>query len=146
MAQLVVSNLGEVELLDLAVRRAAGSPRGWKLHLYKNDYTPNRDTALADLTESTFPAYAPVDLDDSLWTDPVTNGFTATSQYSTGPVVWTPSSNTGETVYGLYVTFDGETKLLWSQRLFVPFAPTTLFPVTLLLMFASKSQSEPAPP
>lgn len=145
MPDLVVSNEGEVELLDLAVRRTETASRGWTLNLYQNDVTPNRDTVLAAFVESTFPSYLPVDLIDSLWQPPFSSSGIARTQYTPDPVVWTPGSDTGEPVYGFFLTFAGGTKLLWSQRLDAAVVPTTLVPVTLLLLFAARSESQPPP-
>lgn len=145
MPDLVVSNLGEVALLNLTLRLTAVESRGWRIHLYQNDYTPTRSFTIADLVESTFPSYLPKDLDDGTWSSAITSGGQAISQYGTDPLVWTPSSDTGEPVYGFYVTDSTDMVALWAQRLDTPITPTTLIPVTLLLSFAGRSQSEPSP-
>jgi len=61
----VLVNEGEKEALGRWVNK--NTPDDLVLHLYTNDLTPDEDTALGDLTESTGAGYSPVTLTGANW-------------------------------------------------------------------------------
>lgn len=73
-----------------------------QLHLFKNSYTPVVGTLLSDLTEATFPGYAPINL--TLGSTPTINGSDQ-GQYQWLANTWTCSTTFGgETEVGWYIT------------------------------------------
>lgn len=100
---------GQEDLLNL-LRHS--SP---KLRLYKNDYTPDNDAALGNLTEADFDGYAAV--------DPANFGapFTENTRKAIlgGPFAWIKQAGmNNNTVFGYYITImdQGVEKLLFVQR------------------------------
>lgn len=146
VADLVVSNEGERYLLALALGRVVYNPaEPFVCHVYTNDYTPNRDVELGDLTEGAWPGYAAQELDASGWTDPQTLDGQAVSWYHPAPVEFTFTSGTA-TAYGFYVTDYAGTTLLWVQRFDAPLIGNSSVPIPVRPAFGARSQSEPSPP
>lgn len=145
MPGLVVSPDGELELLARLLYHTVWVDRGWSLHLFKNDYVPNRDTELADLTEADYSGYARVDLDEDGWGEPDQIAGAAVSYYGTDFEYFFTAAGS-QLVYGYYLTFDSQTKLLWSQRFDVsPVSVSTTVPAMVWPVLTGRSQLEPPP-
>lgn len=110
--QLVVPDLGE-KFLVLQMLREDASALPLRLRLFKNDIGIGSGTVIGDMVDADFDGYAQVDLDPALWTDPITIGGRAQSQYATAAQSWTNEGVTGQTVYGYYVCDYAGTVLLW---------------------------------
>lgn len=91
---------------------------GAKLMLFQNDFTPDRNTLIADLTVATFGGYAPVTL--ATWGAPfVPPGEQPRIQHASKQ--FTPNSGvTPNTIYGWGITNTGGTTLLIAVRLDAP--------------------------
>lgn len=76
-----------------------------KYRLFKNDIAVDKNTVLADLTESTFEGYAP--LDAVVEPDPTVNGSDE-AQSLGDELQWPSDADTDppEQAFGLYVTYD----------------------------------------
>ncbi len=143
MPDIIVPFEGEIALLDTLLRATDFSSREWFLHLYQNDFGPVRNTVVADFVESTFPGYAPLELVDSTWLDPIIIGTVASTTYGAGPVTFTPEYDTGEPVFGYYVTTASGALCLWCQRFDFSTIPTTLAPVIFRPVLTLKSLFQP---
>ena len=142
MATLVVSNVGERYLLDHVLSVPWSSGDSWTIHLYKNNFTPNKDMVLSDFTEATFGSYAAKTLTRATWTPAVTFSGIAISFYGTLPLTWTSSSGP-QTCYGYYVTEDAGGELLFAQAFDSPQIVTALAPALVLPQLTLHSESEP---
>jgi hypothetical protein len=72
----------------------------WQLLLWTNDYTPDIDTVLSDLTEATWMGYNRVQLDRSVWTTPLVQMGCATSTWGVSPIGFFNESGSPVTNYG----------------------------------------------
>lgn len=116
---LKMSDDGIKDKLEKA--RAAWNGTALRLHLFQNNLTPTTNTVIGDFTEATFAGYAAVDI--ITWSAPSVAAHVATI----GAAVRTFTRSTtgaGQTIYGYYVTNNGDTILWWSER--DPNAPITL--------------------
>lgn len=146
MADLVVSNEGERFLLALATGKTVYNPaEPWKCRIFTNDYTPDRDVVLADLTEGAWDGYAAEDLDGANWTDPETVDGQAVTWYEPAPVQFTVTSG-APVGYGYYVTDYTGSVLLWVQRFDSPQYGNYTYPINVRPALGARSQSEPSPP
>jgi len=77
--------------------------RDLRIHLYKNDVTPDKNTVLADLTESTFTGYA--NLDGTVFG--ATSHTGADESASDGPEMqWECTADgAAQQAFGMYTTF-----------------------------------------
>ena len=113
---LVVPDSTSLAVLQALVA-AKGLLDGAIVHLFQVDITPTRDTTLTELTdaEADFTGYAASAA--VVWGDPYyaesgqpyVPGDLKTFTVGAGPV-------TPNVIYGYYVTNDGATELLWSER------------------------------
>ena len=117
----------------------------WHLRLFKNDYTPNRDTVLADLVEADFDGYLPIEIDPTLWGAP-SSPFGAAVSYYDAFFLPFPCVSGSQVVYGYYLTFDNGAYLLWSQRWDAIQAATPSSPPQVWPVLTGRSASEPIPP
>lgn len=107
---VVVTNVGELELLDWILKSAGENT---VLRLYTNNYTPDATSVVGDFTEASFGGYAAQTLTRASWNAPYDDGGIGTMQY--GSVTsWTPT--TTQTIRGFYVTNTANTKVLWAQK------------------------------
>ncbi len=101
------------------------------VHLYTNNFTPDEDTVLSDLTEATFPGYNP-----SAWTfDLETFVAHVYRCFALANVFTRGAGGGGDMIYGYYVTDNTDTTLLWAERdpaapldMTIPGATYTVFP------------------
>jgi hypothetical protein len=122
---------GEREILRRALSPAAGDSSAFHLRLYKNNYSPVKDSTLGDFTEADFDGYAQQDVIPANWPAPTTAGGVAQSIY--GPGVLEFDCNSGsQNVYGYYVVDATGTIVLWAERL--PGAPVVASPTTPVLV------------
>lgn len=96
-----------------------------KLKLFSNDHTPGQTDTVASLTEVSGGGYAEITLTFANWT--ITEGDPSVAVY-TDFQDWNFTGTTSGpgTIYGYYITDDGETELLWEERFDpadVPFTP-----------------------
>lgn len=77
------------------------------LNLFQNDYTPNINTALGDLTVATFTGYAPVTL--TAWSAPFLDAGGLVSIISPLAVFRPTASTVQNVIYGWYLTEMGGT-------------------------------------
>ena len=104
---LVVPTASALTLLDSLL----GSMGIW-VHLYVNDVTLGPTTALSDLTEATWPGYAPVAV--GVWSPSIALGVGGVSwgdpiEWSLGSVI-VPAD-----VYGYYATLGKAGPLAWAE-------------------------------
>lgn len=146
MADVVVSNEGERILLGRALGKVVYDPlQPDRLCVYVNDYTPDRDVTLTNLTEGAWSGYVRHDLVAGDWTTPATVDGQAVAWYTPAPVSFVVSSGT-VTAYGYFVVDYTGTQLMWVQRFdSVQFANATT-PVVVRPALGARSQSEPLPP
>jgi len=85
-----------------------------RYHLFTNDFTPDRDTVLADLTEAAWTGYAYVDVAPG---DFATSGVAGHVGYiQAPPITFDNGSGADQSAYGYYVTNVAGTKLLAAAR------------------------------
>jgi len=133
---LVISNPGERLLLDWALRLSTAP--ALKLKLYSNDWTPDADTVVADLTECTFGGYSAHSLTRAAWIAATTD-TDGTAKTAQSAVNWTVSSSGN--VYGYWVETDEATPVLvWAERFGIPRAVESgdTFSLTPKLSFSSR--------
>lgn len=144
MPDIVVPDEGERELLArmLAPTEVDDSP--FILHLFTNDYTPHRETTLADFTEVVLAGYASVDLVNADWQTPVTVGGVARCVWGTSFTDFTVSGGSTP-VWGYYVSNFAENVCLWAQRFDAVKTLDALTPVSLIPVMRLHGEYEPAP-
>jgi hypothetical protein len=140
----VVPDLGEKQLLGVMLKTALLVDANWRLHLFQNNYSPNRVSEITDFVEANFDGYDVVELDRSVWLDPVSIGGVAYSTYGTSLVSWLATSGS-QTVYGYYVTDADDTVVLWAERTTTGTVVTTFTPFQMLPLMRLHSEFEPAP-
>jgi hypothetical protein len=141
----VVSNAGELWFLRRQLALASADPADPVLHVFSNNYTPNRDTVLADLVESAWPGYAPVTLLPATWTEPETVAGAAVSWYGSG-VVTIPATTGLASAWGGFVTDLAGALLLWSWRFDAVQSVASGTPCVLNVAMGTRSASEPVAP
>lgn len=88
------------------------------LHVYKNDYTPNDDTELADFIEANFAGYAAEQLDSAVYAITVPGPGTsipASAEYDDIEFA-SSAEQAANNNYGYYVTRRITGDLLWCER------------------------------
>lgn len=144
MPALVVPDEGELVLLERMLRLDEYTTQGFLIHLYTNDYTPNRESEYADFTEVVLAGYSAQALANADWNAPTTVGGVAQSVYGTGLVSFTVTGGTTP-VYGYFVTDEGETTCIWAQRFDALRTLDSGNPVQLIPILRLYSESQPAP-
>lgn len=142
---LVVTDLGEVEVLRWMLKTVPGNGDPLHLHLYKNDYTPDRSSLLGAFVEADFGSYSPADMARSGWQNPVSVNGVAYAFHGTDLVTWT-SSGASQMVYGYYVTGNDDAVALWAERFGTPITVTSVVPVQVWPYMRLHSEFEPPPP
>lgn len=97
------------------LKDALSTNEAYILKLYRNDYTPDDDSAPGSFTEANFTNYAAKTLTRALWNAAVTVSNKAESSYGSTPQSWTCGAS-GNTVYGYYVVGATSTIVLWAER------------------------------
>jgi hypothetical protein len=115
------------------------------IHLFKNDYHPNRVSLVLDFDECTFAGYLPKDLNRADWGVPVSVGGVALIFYGTAPLSWLASAGS-QVVYGYYVTTTDDSVCLWAERFDPIWTVTTTTPVPVTPFMRLHSELEPVPP
>lgn len=90
--------------------------------LYTNNTTPGTATVLGDFTEATFTGYAAVSGSGLTWSTPALSGHIG--QTNATNIVFNNTSGSPVTVYGVFVTDLGVTKLYFAER--DPAAPVSI--------------------
>jgi hypothetical protein len=110
---LVISNAGEVDLLDKMLKDALLVDEDYILRLYKNDYTPLSTSTTSDFTEANFTNYVAKTLTRASWSAASTVSNRAETSYS--KQTWT-CGTTGNTIYGYYLVGATSGTLLWAEK------------------------------
>jgi hypothetical protein len=142
---LVVPDLGEVEMLRWTLRADLTRTVNLTLHLFKNDYTPHRESVIGDFTEADFDGYAPVALDWGQWTGPNSVGGVAVSLYGSGFQTFTPATGTQD-IYGYYVTDAEDEICIWAERFPTVVVTDAAHPVQVQPVMRGHSEFEPESP
>jgi hypothetical protein len=108
-------------VLDFLKGATAGGGELFFIRLYKNDFSPNQNTVLADFVEASFPGYA-AKMIGADWPFPVTdaNGNAASTAKE---YIWTPfNQEDNQEVHGWYMTFQSTLvpSLLFAAERIVP--------------------------
>jgi hypothetical protein len=117
MSKLLVPQAGENILLNYLTGFTAGT--GTRIKAYKNNYIPVVGSLIGNFTECDFTGY----------TDVVTGTWVAAGPDGSGratasapQVAFTASgSAVGNTVYGVFITDNPATQVLWAERFDTPF-------------------------
>jgi len=112
---IVVTNEGELELLDKALKDALSTDESFSLRLFQNDYTPINTTTLTDFTEADFTSYARKTLTRAGWKAAALNASNEAEAEYSAEQSWTCGA-TGGDVYGYYVVGATSGKILWCER------------------------------
>lgn len=112
---LVVTNGGEVQLLNKMLKAALTSDENYVLKLFQNNVTPDSTFVPASLTEANFTNYAAKTLTRSNWNSATTISGKAVSSYGSNPQTWT-CGTTGNTVYGYWIEGATSGVCLWAER------------------------------
>jgi hypothetical protein len=114
---LVISNAGEVDLLDKMLKDALLVDEDYILRLYRNDYTPLSTSTTSDFTEANFTNYTAKTLTRASWSAASTVSNRAETSYS--KQTWT-CGTTGNTIYGYYLVGATSGTLLWAEKFSLP--------------------------
>lgn len=113
---LLVPNTAQIYILNLLVNQ------NLKLKLFSNNHTPGITDTVASLTEVTGGGYTEVTLAFANWD--VTDGPPAVAIYDAfQDFEFTGVTGGPGTIYGYYITDNGETQLIWEERF--PTVPLT---------------------
>jgi hypothetical protein len=135
---LVISNVGELELLDKMLKDALTTDEDYTLKLFNNNVTPDQSSVAGTFTETAFTGYTAKTLTRTGWSAASTVSNKAQSSYSQQS--WTCGA-TGDTIYGYYVIGATSTTLLWAERFASPrvVANTDVLNVTPVFTFNSEN-------
>lgn len=115
-------------LVNMTVPGGTPPPGNGVLRLYQNNPSPapSKSSVLGDLTQCTFPGYAPVTLVTADWGSPTIAANVASVTASSAKTYTRSTTGAGQTVYGAYITDSGNT-LLYAVCLFAggPFTLAT---------------------
>lgn len=142
---LIVPDEGEPLLLDQLLIVEADPGPVWHLHLYQNDYSPNKTSTLADFTEADFSTYAIVELLRSDWQASAEFGGAAYSFYGVTFIEWFAGSGS-QVIYGYYVTDEADEFVLWCERFPTPQTASVVNSVKMQPSMRLRSEVEPDPP
>lgn len=123
---LVVSNVGELELLDKMLKDELAVDENYTMKLFTNNVTPNQLSVTGTFVEATFTGYSAKTLSRACWSAAVTVSNKAQSTYDQQS--WTCGA-TGQTIYGYYVIATNSSTLLWAEAFSTP---RTLFNTDVL--------------
>lgn len=139
---LVVTDLGQVFLLNWSLQPQTFPDPGLLLHLYKNDFTPVKASIIGDFVEADYAAYSPRSLFRDQWQSAGLLGGIAQSVYGTEYQFWLASAFS-QTVYGYYVTDAADTVAIWAERLVNPITISTVTPLVMQPYLTMQSESNP---
>lgn len=139
---IVVPNEGELWLLDLLLRETVPSTLKFVLRLYRNDWTPEKDSVRADASEATFAGYLPVEMDRAAWTAAQLVGGEAQSTYGTLYQQWLASSG-NQLIYGYFVTDEDDNFILWAERFVTAVNVSAVTPVVMMPVLRLHSEFQP---
>jgi hypothetical protein len=108
---LLVPDVGEVQLLTMALKKATVEAQTIKL--YVNNYTPTENDTAASYTEMSTQGYAAKTLNRADWTISSSAGVTTASQPQQ---VWTFTAGAAVTVYGYFIIEATSGVILWAER------------------------------
>lgn len=113
---IVIPRASRATLLAILLNKDA--PEELDLHIYKNDITPDDDTAIGDFTEADFLGYAVEELDSAAYaitTPSAGSNEPASADY--GDVEFASSADQASNDnYGYFVTRRTTGDLLWCER------------------------------
>ena len=109
---IVVSNLGKCELLDKMISDSLSVDENLFLKLYKDGFTPTKDSVIGDFIEADFTNYAQKTLTRSGWTAASIVSDKAVATYATQ--TWTCGVTTN-VLNGYYVVAQTSNKVLWFE-------------------------------
>jgi len=112
---LIVTNDGELELLDKALKDALSVDENLTLKLFKTDVTPTATSVEGDFTEADFTNYTSKTLTRAGWNAAATVGGKAEAEYGTVQT-WTCGAS-GNTIYGYLIIGATSNVLLWAEKL-----------------------------
>jgi hypothetical protein len=138
---IVVPDEGEIVLMDWML---SDGPADLVLHLYKNDYTPHRESVVTDFTEADFVDYASVTLTVAGWQPAVLDMGAAQKKWGSDFLAFA-TSGTSQVIYGYYVTTADGLTLVWAERFPAPQTVTVTSPAMLWPLLRGHSEVEPAP-
>lgn len=135
---LVLSNVGELELLDKMLKDALFDDEDYILKLFTNDVTPNQSSVVGTFVEANFTGYSTKTLTRAGWSAASTIANKAQSNYPQQS--WTCGS-TGNTVYGYYLIGSNSNVLLWAERFDSPrvLVNTDVLNITPVFTFTSEN-------
>ena len=96
----ILPNEGIADQLVYLVQSPIAGVLESQCRLWVNDFTPDKDTVLADLQEATFSGYVRKTVPRADWQTPTVTDGCATSVNGTMPLQWTVTAATTEKVYG----------------------------------------------
>lgn len=112
-SNLVVADVGEVELLDKMLKDALLVDEDYIIKLYQNNYTPANSSTSSSFTEANFTNYAAKTLTRANWSAASSVANQAQTSYSNQ--TWT-CGITGNIIYGYYVIGATSGVLYWAER------------------------------
>ncbi len=126
--QYTVPDAAETTLLNWQVRALLTVPESLLLRVYKNDYTPDRNSVLASFTPADFAGYLQKIIARGDWAAPVLTDHTASVEPTPSPYTFACTAGT-QTVYGVYLV--GATSLIvcYCRRFAVPRVVTPTSPL-----------------
>lgn len=136
---IVIPDEGAIELLNKTLRAALVTDESYSLRLYRNDYTPVAGSTLASFTEATFLGYFRQDLLRSGWGVPSIDAGRAVTEYTGGPIEWTPAES-GQVLYGYYVVAPLTAKVAWAERFTSPITLTNGVPLTIVAKLTGRGE------
>jgi hypothetical protein len=116
---MVCVNEGKKYCLQNALKPTAGPSSGYRVRLFKNDYTPEEDSVTGDFTEADFTGYAEVAITQSNWPTPVIVDDIAECTSTVTPT-YTATGGGGQLVYGWYMVEADFSTCLFAQRFDTP--------------------------
>jgi hypothetical protein len=118
---LLVPDVGEVKLLDRAMKDSGGE--NLTLKLFANDYTPVEGSVAGDFTVAVGGGYADKTLTTASWGAAATVGGTTSTVYAEQTFTFTGVLTTNPTIYGYYLVGASSGVLYWAERASATFTP-----------------------
>lgn len=118
MTMVVVKDFGLKNALDGIVIGSFGGGT-WRVGLYTDDITPDKDSVYDDFTESTVTGLTPQDLDYTNWSAAVIDTAQGLIEYDP-PLLYQPTTMSGlpEDIYGWIFYKVGSPNKLWAAERF----------------------------
>ena len=138
---LVVPDEGELVLLEWMLK---SGPSDLHLHLYKNDYSPTRESTAIDFTDCDFVDYYIALLEPSNWSGPVLDDGAAQLVWGPGFITWA-TTGTDQYAFGYFVTTEDDATVVWAERFAAPQLVTITSPILVRPVMRLHSEVEPVP-